>query len=574
MADFAGQQSATSMLISYGFGGNEGSEEAYTGVTGAPNFTDELGDNGQEAGVPEAGPGLADFLGDSEFAGLFSDVAYPDWFEKYHVLPRVVQLGNIFGTTSEDFVIHSAYRSRIGTWSGFTNNAGAGVTLSGAPAFPATMYPHEDYGATLIVTTSGPASVDSTLEFEFDGGSTVVVVPITLDRLVLFPVKPELPYQETLAFLTDIIRSDDGSEQRIALRKNPRQLFRWNVALDTGTFDQSRVNMLMFDWQGRVWGIPVWHEATLLSASASAGATTFNVDSTANADFRVGGLFLIYTDSGTFDVLEVSALTATTITSSSASANAYAANAEVVPLRTGVMESNVSSSRFRTLDQTIDVSFLVKDNDSDIGDTSAYDTYNSKVLLDGCNVALSDTVPENFQTALSILDNLTGQFYQTPVWARGKRGSSLTLSAHTKAELWQVRRLFHALRGRQVSFYLPTFAKDLLPDNDLTSGSPDLDIVNVGYVQFAQDRQPKDRLWIRLVDGTTYTRAVLSSAETSSSRETLTLDANWPSNISQSDIERISFLEEVRLDSDNVEVTHERGRQTVFFQVPVITTFE
>lgn len=573
MADFAGQTSADAVLA-YSLGGNDGSEEAYTGHDGSLTFTDELGDNGQTAGVREAGPGKGTNVVLNEFAGLFDDVAYPDWFESYHVLPRVLELGNVFGSTSEAFQVHSAFRRTIGTWSAFTNNAGDGVELSGAPAFPATMYPHEDYGVTVNVSTNGPASVDSTLDFEFDGGSTVISVPITLQRLVLFPVVPELPYRETLSFLTDIIRSDDGSEQRIALRKNPRQLFEWNVALDTGTFDQSRVNTLLFDWQGRVWGVPIWHEEAKLTADASLGSTVFTVDSTASADYRVGSLFLIYSDSQTFDVLEVASTTATTITSATASGSAHLANARVCPLRTGVMEANVASSRFRSLDQTLRVLFRIKDNDANLADVSAYNSYNSKVLLDVCNVARSETVPESFITNLALIDNATGQVFQDPIWSRGKRGSSITLSAHTKAEVWQVRQLMHALRGRQVSFYLPTYAKDLLPDNDLTSGSPDLDIVNVGFVQFAQNRQPKDRLWIRLVDGTTYTRQIVATATTSPTRETLTLDANWPSNISQGDIERISFLEEVRLDSDDVEVLHERGKRVVYFSSPTVTTFD
>jgi len=570
MADFAGQ--ATTTFATYNLGGNQGSEEAYTGHDGTINFSDNLADEG-DPGVLSAGPGKTSKVLNAEHAGLFGDVAYPDWFEDYHVIPRVLDLGNVLGTTTAALVIHSAYRRTTGSWTGFTNNAGAGVELSGEPALSATMYVHEDYGFSVVVSTNGPASVDSTLDFIFDG-TTTISVPITLQRLVLFPVRPEIPYRETLSFLTDIIRSDDGSEQRIAVRKNPRQLFEWNVALDTGTFDQSRVNTLLFDWQGRVWGVPIWHEQTKLTAAASSGVTSFTVDSTADADYRVGGLFLVYTDAQTFDVLEVSATTATTITAATASGASHAVNAVVCPLRTGVMESNVASSRYPTLDQTLRVLFRVKDNEANIGDTSAFSSYNSKVLLDGCNVMRGATVPENFITNLAILDNNTGQVYQNPIWSRGKRSSSLTLSAHTKAEVWDTRQLFHALRGRQVSFYLPTFAKDLLPDNDLTSGSPDLDIVNVGYVGFTQDRQPKDRLWIRLNDGTTYTRRVLSSATTSATRETLTLDANWPSNISQASIDRISFLEEVRLDSDEIEVLHERGNRVVFFSAPTITTFD
>lgn len=573
MADFLGTTSASAGVTTYSIRGNEGSEEAYQRGTSQIAFSDRFDEDGLTDGELSAEGVKTNKVVGTERLGVFMDQGFPDWFENFHVIPRSVTLGNVFSETTQAFQIHSGFRRLQGTWSSFTNNAGAGVTLTGGPSLPATMYPQEDYGATLTVSTSGPASVDSTLDFGFSGGITISV-PITLQRLVLFPIRPEIPYRETLGFLTDIIEADDGTEQRIALRKNPRQFFEWNVALDSGTFDQSRTNALLFDWQARTWGVPVWHESTDLTVASLASATTFNVSSTANADYRVGSLFMVYEDSQTFDVLEISALTATTITAASGAANAYSAGAYVTPLRQGNLERNVSSSRFRSMDQTLQLRFRIKDNDANLADTSAFGTYNSKVLLDSCNVARNGSVAESFTTALIVIDNNTGQVFQDPTWTRGKRGTTLTLSAHTKAEVWDLRELMHAIRGRQISFYVPTFAKDLLPDNDLTSGSPDLDVVNVGYVQFIQDRQPKNHVWVRLLDGTTYTREVLSSVETTSTRETLTLDANWPGNIAQADIDRISFLEEVRFESDEIQILHERGERLVYFTAPVITTFD
>ena len=246
------------------------------------------------------------------------------------------------------------------------------------------MFPLDGYEMTLEISTSGNPSVDDDLAFEFDFGGDTINVPIVLNRIVLFPVKPEIPYTERMQFLTDILPKESGKEQRIKLRKNPRQVFDWRIRIDDGTFDKGRMDTLLFDWQSRTWGVPIWHEATELSVAATIGDLTINVGSTADADYRVDELVLIYTDSGTFDVQTISSFTFNTITLKNAILNSYVVGPDVAPLRTANMKKQVGASRFRSADQELAVSFRVLDNDSSLADVTGWDTYNSKILLDTC----------------------------------------------------------------------------------------------------------------------------------------------------------------------------------------------
>ena len=510
----------------------------------------------------------------NEFAGLWPDISFGTFFENYHVIPRSFDFGNILSEQTDTLEVFSGFRKTFGTWSSFVNNAGAGTTVTGFPSLPATMNPLQGYTGTLVVSTSGAPTVDDDLAFVFDFGGTTINVPITLNRIVLFPVRPEVPYVEKLQFLTDIIRSATGEEQRIALRKNPRQLFEWNVRTDNGDWDQQRLNVLMYDWQQRTWGIPMWHEQTMLTAAATAGDTVINVGSTANADYRVGGLAMVFVDGQSFDVQTIAAVGASTITFENPLIGSYPADTVVAPLRAGFMKRRTDASRWRSGDMNLRVSFTCTDNDSDLADISGLDSYNGKVLLDECNVMTGDTIGESYEKDIIVLDNLTGTISQESPWDYAKRGSSLTLYSNTKAQTWTWRQFLHAMKGRQVSFYVPTFNKDMTPTAALVSAAQDLVIENIGYVQFIDRKPNKKHIQVVLTDGTTIEREISSASETSTSIETLTMTDTWGQDVAVEDIERISFLEEVRYNSDEITIRHERGERTVHIGAPILTVFD
>lgn len=578
MADFAGLSHPTIEQVAYymgdptdGIASSQAFERAVPDIIG----NDTIGEGLLEEMfnlVP--GPGKTDHTAGAEFAGLFSDMVAPDFFENFHVVPRSFDFGNILSTQTSPLEVFSGYRKEFHTWSSFVNNAGAGTTLLGVPSLPAVMNPLDGYLMTLQVTTVGNPTVDDDLAFVFDFGGTTISVPITLNRIVLFPVRPEIPYRERMQFLTDIIPHEDGGSQRIKVRKNPRQLFNWNIRLEDGLFGKQRLDTLLFDWQARTWGLPIWHEATELTVAATAGQLTINVVSTDDADFRVGGLALVFVDGTLFDVQTIDSLTSTTITFENAILNSYPVRAAVTPLRTANMKEAVEASRFPNANQDLQVSFRVLDNDSDLADATGWPTYNGKVLLEDCNVLRGGSMSESFIRRIVLVDPGTGVTTQDSPWLYGKRGYPLTLRANSKAEVWDLRQLMHYFGGQQVSFYVPTFGKDLVPTGALLAADTDLDIENIGFTQHVQNRGPKRHIWVRLKDGTTLQREITSSVEIDASNETLVVDSVWPGQIEVDEIDRISYLEEVRYNSDDISIEYTRGSRQVYFDAPVITTFD
>jgi hypothetical protein len=506
----------------------------------------------------------------------FSSTPGRDFYEKFHVLPRRIDLGNILSTTTTQVEIFSAFRRDTKNWVAFDNNAGDGVSILSMPTLPQAYAPMTGRLFSLQVTLNGPAVVDTTLDYTFND-TGLIPVPITFKRVILLFFPPEQPYEEILEWLTDVLPSVDGTEQRVSVRKNPRQLFSWELYVDDG-FDRSLLENALFDWQSRSFGLPQWHEATPLNAAVTAGVTTtLTVVSTADADYRDGELLLLYESPIKYDVLNLVSHTATTLVLQNPPTNSYTPLADLVlaaPLRLGVIVSDPTGARYYSGHDRFRARFRVKDNDANIGDASAYPTFNSKILLDDFNFA-DGTMPESLRMEVYIQDGGAGVTTETTRWDRHRRGSQKRFAVGTKADLWKVRKLLHFLRGRQLSFYLPTFSSDLQPLATMTSGASTLAIRNVGYTNFVRSRQPKNV--IRVVPatglGSPFLRTVASSTISDATQENITITTTWPSTLTTAQIQRIEFVEKVRMDSDAIRISHRRGNAR-YIDVPVRAVLE
>jgi hypothetical protein len=513
------------------------------------------------------GPALA-AQGDAQLQEGWSATA--DWFERFHIVPRSFDFGNILSTQQTDVEVYSAFRYSVHTWNDYINNAGAGVTLQGQPVLPYSFLPQTGVQMTLLVDTIGEPFVDTTLDFVFDTGT--MYIPLEVQRVTLFNLPPEMPYTEVLEFATDVIEHSDGSEQRISIRKNPRQLFDWQIIMEPG-IERQIVDSVMFNWQSRIYGIPIWHELTTLTTAATIGTLTITVGTTNYADYRIGGLVLIRSSQTDYDVLVLVSKTATTLTFENPTLKAHAVGAQVMPLRTAVVQGQPRGRRYTSDAEALSLRFRVRDNDVSIASTAAFSTFNGKVLLDDLN-GIDSALEETFDQDVTVIDFDTGITEESSDWDAHRRVTPKTFLAKGRQRVWETRQLMHSLRGRQVSFYLPTFGKDLELVVNTVIGSPVLNIRNCGYTQYVQSRQPKNVLRIKLVDGTVILRTVLSSVITSETQEALTLNANWASIITPAQIDRIMYVEKVRFDSDQITFQHTVGDRTVKIKAPVKTVFE
>lgn len=540
-------------------------------------------------GTPATGTNAARVGSDQEDAASFNQ----DWFEKVHLLPKTkLDFGNIITLVQNSYLIHSAFRRTPVTLALITNNGLPGTNLPNMSA-PLVVNPLESAldptttangGGTALGTlvqlkvqelADGLPLFDTFIDFDFSPPANNVDLLIKGQRIVLMPMEYESPVSERLSWLTDVIESQDGREQRIALRKHPRQSFEVSYLLDGN--DRQRMQALLLDWTDSTFGFPLWHEQVYLTAAVSIGATAYQVTGADVVDFRVGGLAAIIQSNATFDVLRITALTATQITAADPSVNAYAVNTRIVPLRTALLVKTPTGQRFLNRLEEFKLTFDVLDNDTGavVGSTTPvwWTTYNSRVLFDDPNVVSGGTMREEFPRRVYRIDNNTGKVTQSSIWDRSKHNFEKGFVLRNRADIYTLRKLLTALRGKQKAFYIPSFAEDLTVVVNISTGTSILDVTSLQYVRFVLNRLPMKVFRITFTDGTSLVRSVTSSATISSTVERLTLDTTWPANRTTAEVSRVEFYELVRFDSDEVQIIYPRIGQA-YCTIPLLRVFD
>ncbi len=494
------------------------------------------------------------------------------WWDRVHVIPKVIALGNLLSDQSVVVTVHNAFRGQSVDWLTFVNNTGSGTSVVGLPTFADTIGPQDGRAITYNVDAdTGPAQVVSNMIFTFDVPSTVEL-PVSFTRLVVFPWQPQKPVREVLQSRTWIGEAIDGTEQRRKSRKNPRQLVEMVLRL-TGRARQNAKAVLQ-DHQGRLFGLPIWWEARQLSAAAAITDTVINVDTTDYADFRVGSLCIIWSANDHFEAQEIDSFTSTTITVASPLTRDYTAGALVMPLRTAFVSPALTTQQHPVNAEDFPANFVVTDNDSNLGSAAAFSTYNSKILLDDANIIASGTLPNTLERRVQLIDSGTGRQTRFSPWDRSKPGLVKSFVTQSRQALWEYRQLLHELNGMQISFYIPTFYKDMTPTSPLSSGSTNFQIENIGYTKHVQHRAPYNVIRVVETDGTTHIREITGEVEISEDIEQLSVDSSWPSTIAIADIERIEYILLVRRATDSATLQHRTALGEADIQFPLKGLFE
>lgn len=513
------------------------------------------------------------------------------WFEKMHIYPGgsilnpdyredfKIEFGNILAQLDRFYETYNAARRDDAALTVIDNNVVPGVETPEV-SVPETL----TAGASLLalasqVNTDGTTGLGNGVPYvltvvralkdglpRFDGNIEFTWAPqgpvdllLSGSRVAVILQEFERPLIEVMAFATNILDVTDGHEQRIGIRKQPREEWRTKFRLDST--ERQRLSALIFDWQHQNFGLPLWHERVKLSTSAAAVSTTFQITGGALQDFRVDGLAMIFKDEFTFDVLEIQSITDTLLTTKAASQFAYDQGNFVLPMRSVRVTKKPTGARY--MGDLEDFLMVFESIDNDTGAPVAATTwnpttFNSRVVLDECNVMVDQTMDEEFQRRIVVIDNESGIISAGSPWDTNKRVTQKGFVAHGRVAIQNLKAMLRFLKGKQKAWYLPTGADELTPTAALTSSSVILDIHNIEYARFVRSRGAKKIIRVSFTDNPTIIRTITSAAAhpTDSQQERLTIDSGWPNSQTLPTIKRIEFLELVRFDADRFTLTY------------------
>lgn len=489
-------------------------------------------------------------------AGMAS-VFLPDWYNRIHLIPATLDLGNLLSSQEREVEVWNAYFTAKNLTS-VVEDGTQGINITYPVEDPPTQFAAlESRILDVSISTNGPPTVNATFTFVFPDESPVLT--LTGRRVTIWAFEPERIWDEELEWKTDII-STRLAEQRIALRTAPRQKFNYRYSVDPQRFMKIKaINTL---WSHRVYGVPVWEQGRYVGA-LSAAAPSIAID-TDYADYREGGLLIVWDDDENFEAIEIDTINPTSIVLALPLEGSYT-NAFVAPLRLCRTLDGASYSRASNEEIIVGMGFLAGDN-LDIGDEGDYDTYLSVPVMTDRTVVVED-INERIIRGVDVIDNGQGAIEVDTQKDYVDFRQMVSLSGRTRDRKWSLRQWLHARRGKQRSFWLPSWNRDLIVAADIGSAATAMTVEYIGYGLYLSDLGSKYIMLVK-TDGSVFYNTITSGADNGDGTETLVLSTAFGENIDADDVDFVSFLSHVRLDSDRVILQHgDAGR--INFAVPV-----
>jgi hypothetical protein len=141
----------------------------------------------------------------------------------------------------------------------------------------------------------GPPTINATFTWVPSAPFNAVSVNFTGNRITILAFEPQVGPLTEYAFITSIVESYNGTEQRMAMRDRPRQAMTYTYRMGDGGVDieepyyaeAQAFEHVMFDSIGRVFALPVWEDRTVLTAAVAPTDTVLNLV-TAGLDLQEG----------------------------------------------------------------------------------------------------------------------------------------------------------------------------------------------------------------------------------------------------------------------------------------------
>lgn len=391
------------------------------------------------------------------------------FYNRMDVSPPSIDVGNM---TADQQVTLSVFNGFFASKSldDILENNLDGVTLTG-DATPRILGPLEEVLYTVdVFLNDGPPSIDGDYVFDFEIPIPDITVPVIGNRVLPFPYLLQAGSLESVVFNTNIIISNNGYEQRIKVRRAPRQEFEVSLAIPFG--ELAFLDALLYGWRTNKFGLPISSEARGLINATSTSSPNIDVN-TDFADFRVGGLVMIYSSPKINELAEIVSFTTNQIVTTKNITRVYnLGRTLVMPVRIARMLSNptrLSDGK----NVRVNATFETTDNEvvtssPSVEQYKGLDVYLEEPLL------LGRYLNDIYTRRNDVLDFGTGVVATSSPWLKTKTQRTFGLQHTTQEETWNFRKWLHRRSGRQRAFWMPSFENNF---NILSVGALDVQII-------------------------------------------------------------------------------------------------
>lgn len=391
----------------------------------------------------------------------------------------------------------------------------------------------------------------------------------TIYRPVALPVPmiPRAPVTEVWAYLTVLQQARGSKEQRSRLRETPRYSIRFDFALDTEEKRRQAYDIL-YKYQGRYFPYPMFHHFAHITQVSLAGTNRLYFDP-ASTDLRVGENVAIFStwnmSTVMYGIQELHADGAT-LTSN--------LEEDVTPVYCVAPVANFRLPSPYSLSMSSDV------GEATIRIESAEDRQFQRVesshlltMLDGLPL-ITDKFLDDAEELLDFNTQWRDNDTSIPspnnpwrsVFTEGMR--EWVFDRQTGMDYW--RAFIDYTKGRQKPFYLATFWDDLPLAEIPAPGATEFVTSNVHADRYLNQRNCR-HVRIESEAGVFYRRVNYRILNYDDEGYPISVTVRLNGNIGGSTvIKRISFVNKVRLNTDNIMLQHYTGHSTIRFDVRAV----
>lgn len=475
--------------------------------------------------------------------------SFRDWYFRIHILPAALNLGNVSGDVERTVDVWNAFFEPV-TLEGFTVE-GEGISADSSVTPPVVIPALEDVRYVFDISATGPAVIEGSATWTIDGID--YSVPITGRRSVLFSFMPDWRLgrvTERLEWKNTLATSFDGKrEQIMQVRHSPRRLLSYRIRLrddDARLMDQS-----VFGWTGRLFGVPLWHEKVKLQADTAQGAITLPVDTT-RSSFVAGGSAVLFRSPTEYEMLDISAVDAGSITVNNSLARAWPRGSIVLPVAPGLPQELFAFSRALPGHLDSSVEFLLSPAQAPLRlpQEPAPASYRGLELYTGETNWRAPLTVEMAARRI-VVDGGLGTISTRPRASFPQTARSMLWLLKNRAAADELRAFFARRSGIRVPVWMPSGTEDFVLVEQAELGSTALRVKRSQYGSLVGTHPARRDIVLIMRNGDRLPMRVLE-ANDEGEGTTLTVDTGVPYIVTPEAVKRISFLGCYRLASDTV----------------------
>lgn len=473
-----------------------------------------------------------------------------DWYYRFHIIPTAVDAGNVLIDTTLTFKVWNGWLTSKTVGAIAADGDTTGLVLSPPSPYvvPYVIAGIEEQDYTIAVSVNGPSLIDVTYSFAFSTGENIDLL-VTGQRIFAWTFRPNWSEQieERMEWATDVLTSYNGTEQRIALRTNPRRTMAYGFTIDNNS-DRRKFEAMLFNWGARIWLVPIWMEGNTLTAELAAGATSMTVPRV-DGNWHDGGYLIMMAGAFDFEIIKVSTVSGNTVNFNDPTDTTWPAGTMYYPAVTGILPDKLGLSRFTGSTMYGKCQFMIFETETVAADSPT--TYRTLPVVTQAPHWQQD-ITSDYQRKLRQVDYMIGKFA-----VDDEAGMPFNIISHHwtcdgKDEIDGLREFIYSLQGKQKAVWLPTFAPDIELVENVGSTSPYLDVAHGYIVQHLWGHKNRRDIMIELVDGTVFYRRLTNADESSDTVERLTMESPLGTAITPDDVLRISWMNVARLDTDSI----------------------